>query len=395
MGFLSGRMTFETFRIGGEPPRQFGPEHIEILQRFAIDRMETASEEQAIAGFLAGEHLFDLEFDLEKNVLADCLHFAVRIDTNQIPAAVRRAWLQIELAALTVDNPSGRPTKAQRQEAKEAVETRCQDEARSGKFRRMQQFPLLWDSRTNLLFFGGSSATAWEQCSELLIRAFDLELERLTAGHRAHDWAVESKRLEALEELLPSNFFPDDAAAEIVWWNGESGNFDYLGNDFLLWLWWYLETQADTLTLPDGSEVTAMLSRTLSLSCPRGESGKETISAEAPSRLPEAAQAIRSGKLPRKAGLILVRYGDQYELVLQPETFSVSGAKIQTDEREDPSDGRGALEDRIENLRGLNETINLLYHAFCEKRIGKSWSGELAQMQRWLKKEAKTRKPAA
>src|SRR5690606_17601865 len=104
---------------------------------------------------------------------------------------------------------------------------------------------------------------------------------------------------------------------------------------------------------------------------------------------------IRSGKLPRKAGLILVRYGDQYELVLQPETFSVSGAKIQTDEREDPSDGRGALEDRIENLRGLNETINLLYHAFCEKRIGKSWSGELAQMQRWLKKEAKTRKPAA
>ncbi len=395
MGFLSGRMTFESFRIPGDGPGQFTSEHIEILRRFAIDKMENSSQEEAVAGFLAGEHLFDLDFDLEKNVIADCLHFAVRIDANQIPAAIRKAWHQIELAALMADNPGGRPTKTQRQEAKDAVEARCADEARSGKFRRMQHFPVLWDLRTNRLFFGGSSSAAWELCSELLTRAFDLEPERLTSGLRAEHWAVEAKRRGALGELVPSSFHADNPAGEIVWWNNEPGNFDFLGNEFLFWLWWYLDTQADTLTLPDDSEVTAMLTRTLSLQCPRGESGKETISAEAPCRLPEAAQAIRSGKLPRKAGLILVRYGDQYELVLQPETFSVSGARIQTDEQDDSADARGMLEGRIENLRGLCETLDLLYHAFCKRRIGKNWSGELEKMQRWLKKDVRTRKPAA
>ena len=330
MGFLSGPVTLECFRVGGEQPRQFGPEHVKILERFAIGQVETSSPEQADVGFLAGRHLLDLDFGLEKNVIGEALHCAVRIDTNQIPAAVRKAWLQMELAAFTADNPSGRPTKIQRQEAKEAVAARCEEEARSGRFRRMQQFPVLWDARQGILYFGGSSAAAGEQCCDLCSQAFEFELGRLTAGRRAQEWAAEAKRRKALEEATPSALRPGDARAEIAWWNGESGNFDFLGNEFLLWLWWRWETQSDTIALPDDSEVTGMFARTLSLQCPRDESGKETITAESPVRLPEAAQAIRTGKLPRKAGLILVRHGEQYELTLQAETFTISGAKIRT-----------------------------------------------------------------
>jgi hypothetical protein len=393
MGFLSGPITLECFRISGAQTRQFGPEHVEILKRFAVDQSETSSAEQADVGFLAGAHLFDSHFGLEKNVIGDALHCVMRIDTNQIPSAVRKAWLQMELAALTVDNPSGRPTKAQRQEAKDAVVARCEEEARSGKFRRMQQFPVLWDARNSLLYFGGSSTTASDHCCDLCSRAFDLKLGRRTAGRRAQEWAAEAKRRKALEELLPSAFQASDSSAEIAWWNHESGNFDFLGNEFLLWLWWRWETQSDTIALPDDSEVTGMFARTLSLQCPRSESGKETITAEAPVRLPEAAQAIRSGKLPRKAGLILVRCGKQYELVLQAETFLVSGARIQTEEA---AEERGVLEDRIENLRGLNETVELLFRAFCARRISKSWSGELDEMRRWLKVDAtKSRKRTA
>jgi hypothetical protein len=174
MPFLSGPVTSESFRVSGPEIRQFGPEQLEILEKFAIGRAETASTEQADVGFLAGGHLFDTQFDLEKNVIGDALHCAVRIDTNVIPAAFRRAWLQMELAVLTADNPSGRPTKAQRQEAKEAVEARCEEEARTGRFRRMQQFPVLWDARTGLLHVGSGSATALDTCRDLFGRAFGL-----------------------------------------------------------------------------------------------------------------------------------------------------------------------------------------------------------------------------
>lgn len=390
MGFLSGPLTFQCFHFDGSALDPFGTEHLKKLKRFAIGQVDTASADQADVGFLAGNHILDTDFTLEKNVIGEALHCAVRIDTHQIPSAVRKAWLQIELANLGADNPSGRPTKVQRREAKESVEVRCEEEIQSGKFRRMQQFPVLWDARQSILYCGGSSTGAADHCTDLWSRAFELELTRLSAGRRALHWATEAKRLKALDDTMPSAFRPGDARTEIAWWDQELGNFDFLGNEFLLWLWWRWETESDTIALPDDSEVTGMFARTLSLQCPRGESGKETISAEAPTQLPEAAQAIRSGKLPRKAGLTLVRQGEQYELVLQAETFCISGAKIQTGDAEA---GGANLEDRVESLRNLHDTVNQLFHVFCDRRIGKNWSGDLEGIHRWLKSDgAKSRR---
>jgi hypothetical protein len=111
-------------------------------------------------------------------------------------------------------------------------------------------------------------------------------------------------------------------------------------------------------------------------------------------RLPEAAQAIRIGKLPRIAGLILVRHGEQYELTLQAETFTTSGARIRIEDAQEAADGQGILTRRIESVRGLHETVALLFRAFCEQRISKNWPGELEHMRRWLKTNAtKTKKP--
>jgi hypothetical protein len=385
MGFLSGPVTLEAYRISDSETKQFGQGHIKTLKHFAIGQIETSSLDEPMVGFLAGEHLFDLDFDLEKNVIGEALHCGMRIDTNQIPAAVRKAWLRMELAGLMAENPDGRPTRVQRQEAKEAVAARCEDEAQSGKYRKMQQFPILWDVVDGIFYFGGTSATASELCCGVCCQAFEFELERLTAGRRASEWATKTKHRKALDEVMPSAFRAGDTRTDIVWWNNEAGNFDFLGNEFLLWLWWRWKTQSDTIPLSDGSEVTGMFARTLSLQCPRDESGKETITAESPVHLPEATQAIRSGKLPRKAGLTLCRQGEQYELSLQAETFTIGGAKIRTEKKEDAEEGRGGLENRIESVRAMHETVGLLFEAFCEQRIGKNWSGELEQIRRWLK----------
>lgn len=381
MSFLSGSLGFERFCVTGFDSEQFEQQHLDAMQQLAGGRNESASEENVLVGFLAGEHLFDHEFTLEKNVINEALHFGIRIDTNQIPSAIRKAWLQMELAALAKDNASGKPTKQQRQEAKESVEQRCEVEAASGKYHKMQQFPLLWDLRQSILYFGGSGATASGYSAELMERAFDVELSRVTAGTLAHQWAQANDRVDAYEDLLPANFFPNQPQGAIGWANEHRSEPDYLGNEFVLWLWWTLENVTDTIKLPDDSEVTAMLTKTLSLECPYGESGKETISAECPVKLPEAMQAIRSGKLPRKTGMTLVRDGQQFDLVLQAEAFSIAAAKIHVDDAiEDYT-----LDDRIEAIRGLCETVDLLFHSFCDMRIGgSSWAGELEHIRRWL-----------
>jgi hypothetical protein len=162
----------------------------------------------------------------------------------------------------------------------------------------------------------------------------------------------------------------------------------HLGNEFLLWLWFVLEDEGDTLSLADGSDVTVMLARTLALECPRGLSGSETIRSDGPTRLPEARRAIQAGKLPRQAGLILVRHEHQYELTLQAETLAVGGAKLPVGEE---GEDRARQEERVGQLRHLIETIDLLYDAFLKRRLSSDWPTELACLQRWLRQEERVR----
>ncbi len=382
MGFLSGRITCERFRITSDGPRQFAAEHLDILIKHAIGQLEPTGDGTQV-GFLAGEHLFDTDFQWEKAMIDDTLHCAVRIDTNKIPSPLKKAWLQMELAVLAAENPTGRPTKTQKQEAKESVEKRCEEELKTGRYRRMQQFPVLWDARDGILYVGTSSPASLELCINLFEDAFELSFEQLTSGKLASEWAVEDDHRMNLAEADPTPFHTREIQPPISWHNQESGNFDYLGNEFLLWLWWYLETQSDTISLADDTEVTAMIVKTLRLECPRGESGKDTITHESPVTLPEAHQAVLSGKLPRKAGLILSRLGEQYDFVLQAEMVSLNGAKIENDE----GGGRGPLENRIQSIRHFSETIHLLFGAFFERRLGKSWSRELEQIRNWLQAE--------
>jgi hypothetical protein len=392
MPFLRGSLGFERFNVSGFESSSFGDEHIEILSQHAAGRHESSSTENVQVGFLGGEHLFDQEFDLAKNVINDAVHCSVRIDTNQIPAAIRNAWLQMELLGFAKDSETGTISKAQRKEAKESVQQRCEVESASGKYRRMQQFPLLWDYQSETLYFGGSVGTSSGFCTDLLERAFNVEFSRVGAGSIAQAWASEADRYAELDDLMPAHFIAAHNHSAMAWANDQSQSPDYLGNEFLLWLWWSLENESDTIVLPDNSEVTAMLTKTLSLECPAGENGKETISAECPTKLPEAMQAIRSGKMPRKSGMTIVRDGRTYELVLQAETFAISGAKIVLDEGEEFEP-----EDRIDAIRTMSETVDSMFHSFCNRRTDASvWKKDMKKMSQWLDDaSAASRKKAA
>lgn len=390
MPFLGGSLAFERYNISGFENSTFTDEHIELIQSRVAGNVQTDSTENVHVGFLGGKHLFDQKFDLEKNVISDALHVGVRIDTNQIPSAIRQAWLEIELAALAAESPSGVPSKAQRKEAKESVEQRCESEAATGKYRRMKQAPLLWDYHNETLYFGGSAGPAAEHCIGLIERVFEVEALRNSAGKIAQAWATENEQVSELYDVRPTNFVPELPHGDVAWANEHTQTPDFLGNEFLLWLWWTLETESDTLQLHDESEVTVMLNKTLTLECPRGESGKETISAECPTKLPEAMQAIRSGKLPRKTGMTLVRDGQQIDLVLQAESFAVSGAKIHFDDEDEFE-----IEDRIDSIRRISETIDLMLETFCARRVTKAWNKDVKKIRNWFETNTGQSKAAA
>src|SRR5262249_42896900 len=156
----------------------------------------------------------------------------------------------------------------------------------------------------------------------------------ITAGRRAFQLAELHQRSRNVDDASPSAFVPGSSAKDVAWILDEASR-DFVGNEFLLWLWYQIETHEDTFKLSDDSEATVMLARSLTLECPRGQTGHETISHEGPTSLPEARRAIQSGKLPRKVGMTLVRHDAQYEFALHAESLGIGSARLPASEEEE------------------------------------------------------------
>ncbi len=383
MAFLNGRVSYLRFRVAGDAPRSFDEEHLDRLGDRMAGRQRLASADGIECGWSAGDHELDTAFDLEKNIVNDALHFELRVDSDKLPAGLMRAYYAVELKALTANNPSGFPSARQKREAKEAARGRLEAEAADGRFKKRKCIPVMWDRLTNEVLFGATSLAHVDRLCSLFEQTFQRDLTCMTAGPRAFDLAALKNATRNVDDSWPSTFLTSCGKETGIAWMDETSR-DFLGNEFLLWLWYVTDTQTDTLKLADDSEVTLMMARTLTLECPRGQTGHETFSHEGPTRLPEARRAIQSGKLPRKAGMTLVRHDQQYELAIQAESFAVSGAKLPP-LPEDVTDARAKLESRVQSIRELDETLSLLYDAFLAVRLGAKWGEELAGMQAWLR----------
>ncbi|HLW64226.1 MAG TPA: hypothetical protein VKS79_02830 [Gemmataceae bacterium] len=383
MGFLSGRVTFSRLRVAPPGPGIFGPDHLKALSAHAAGKQRIAAADGIEVGWAAGDHILDTRFDLAKNIINDALLFAMRVDTQKLPADLQRAYFQIELEALVGSDPEAKPSSRQKKEAKEAAMARLDQEAKDGRFVKRKHIPVMWDAKSNELLVGSTSATAIEQMQSLFERSFDIGFEAVTAGRLAYRLAEMRKQTRNVDDAAPSVFVPGFSPADVAWIPDQDSR-DFLGNEFLLWLWYILERDEGEIKLADDSVATVLLSRSLTLECPRGQTGHETISSEGPTRLPESRRAIRAGKLPRKMGMTIVRHDSQYDLALQAEILAVGSARLPPPEEEQV---RPRHEARIDQIRHLIETLDLLYDAFGQVRCSEQWSKELGKIQKWLTTE--------
>ncbi|WP_435022069.1 hypothetical protein TA3x_002716 [Tundrisphaera sp. TA3] len=383
MGFLNGRVTFARFRVSGDSPLPFSEEHLDTARAHLIGVHGEADPTDGISvGWAGGDHVLDTTLDIGKNIVNDALHLAMRVDTDKIPGTLLKAYTKIETDARARMNPSGYANKAQKQEAKEAAKARAESEAKDGRFRRMAHYPILWDGMSNIVYAGVTSLSVLDRVQTLFRETFDRILEPISAGSLAHSLAGVRGHESTVESHVPLGYLGADGHSSVAWSDASDVTRpDYWGNEFLIWLWHTLQADGDTIRLPDDSEVTVMLSKTLVLDCPRGETGRDQLAHEGPTKLPEAFRALQAGKLPRKAGLILVRHGSQYELTLQAETLAVSGAAMPKIEGASGHDLHLA---RVDALRHLVETLDLLYDAYGRCRTGPDWNGEMGRIRTWL-----------
>jgi len=387
MGFLSGSVSFSRFAVVGGSPKRLDDNLMEKFRAHAIGKQPVMRSDREEIGWIGGRHLLDREFDVEKNVILECLHFAMRIDGSRIPPDLLRAYVQQEFDARREKhggNGNGRSLARLRKQATEAARNRAEQEIKEGRFRSQRQFPILWDTRNDVLYIAATQPAVIERLQRLFRETFDKRLEPITAGQAGYSWAEQTGSSRRLESLRPARFVPQpegNGHAEVFWSTKDPESRDYLGNEFLLWLWYTLGEETDTISLSDQSEAAVVIVKHLTLECPWAQFGRAVITADGPSRLSESRRAIATGKLPRRIGLLVTRQEEQYEFNLQAETLAVSSAVLPPVEE----NGRTRVEERVEQVRHLSATVDLLYQAFLARRLSPEWPSELERMVEWLR----------
>jgi hypothetical protein len=384
MSFESGSVSFRRFAVVGEAPRQVTERMLEKLAEHALLPGKFGVEEIEY-GWNGGRHIFDDEFSFENNVYNDCLAFALRIDSNKVPGVVKKAYTMIEEAALARKNPSGFLSKAQKREAKEAVNQKLDEDIKSGKFRRSKLIPLLWDL-PNATLYASVGGANFDKLAEIFERSFKCELTPLSAGSLGQRILVGQSKRRDYEDLKPTRFAhgPDGESQQpdYPWVAKGPEPKNFLGNEFLLWLWHHADARDGEVNTKQAGDVALLFDRSLDLECTFGATGKDSLRGTGPTRMPEAKDALRTGKVPRKAFLTLHAQGNQYDLTLNPEQLAISGGKLP--EVEDAETPRALFEERITLLRDLNQTLDALYETFLATRASSAWEGQTGTIRKWI-----------
>jgi hypothetical protein len=392
MGFSSGSVSFRRFAVVGKSkdmPKIADQDLLDKLAAHALKPGEFGAADDVEYGWGGGRHIFDQQFSLDRNVFNDCLAFALRIDTNKVPGDVKRAHEMMEEEAVAKGNPSGFISKQQKKAVKEVVREKIEEESNSGKYRRSKLVPILWDIPNRVIYCTATGSTM-EKLMEIFERTFSLELEPLSAGSLALKLLEAKGKRREYEDFRPTRFAfgPDGESqpAEYPWVAKGPEPKDFLGNEFLVWLWHEADARTGVVIAEGVGEVTVFLDRALDLDCVYGQTGKDTIRGDGPSRTPEARDALRVGKAPRKAGLIL-HASEQFDLTLAAESLAVGSAKLpQVEDAETP---RALFEERITLLRDLTKIIDALFAAFLKTRATGAWEGHTGAIRRWISQTIK------
>lgn len=381
MGFASGNISFQRFAITGPFVEHADDAFIARLQKRGISKSATLADETQI-GWIGPRHVLDETIEPAAVAFGSFAFLAVRLDRLRAPAGVIKAYVRLEEQALLEAGGREFLSKGEKRKARESAIDRAEKEARNGDFRRMGAYPVLIDLAHRVVYFGNTGSGVADKFIGLFRDTFGAPLEPLGPEAVAQRILKAAKNPRALENLNPLRLVKspdggDGAAVEL--------DLAFLGRELLTWLWFRTEQDDRQLRVQEGDEIAVLIEKSLRLKCCFGVSGTTTIAADSPATLPEARAALRSGKLPIKAGLILGSRVGEFRLTFDGPKFSVSGLTLPEGERLPTLAAR--IEQRFEQMTDVAAILDALFELFLQERVSREWNATQRLMTAWANGE--------
>jgi len=156
----------------------------------------------------------------------------------------------------------------------------------------------------------------------------------------------------------------------------------FLGREFLLWLWWRSEEDFATANLPHYGTVDFWIDDHLQFRTPGDDPQINDIRGGAPATTIEARTALANGKTVESARLGIRIKEREYSFSLKGEGLELTGVKV-------PADAQDGIDDRVfermlllEELEGIIDTF---FFQFLEQRLADNWRSErVPAIRSWI-----------
>lgn len=157
----------------------------------------------------------------------------------------------------------------------------------------------------------------------------------------------------------------------------------FLGEEYLLWLWYRFETAGGEFTLPGGRVVGIALDDVLQFAPGLDGEMVQTLRRGLPTRSPEARTALRQGHRLSHARLLIAEGARQWTVTLHGAEMRFGSVKL-PDDAEECEVAIDRTQDRATNWFALHEIVAALYGMFLRVRVGDGWREEASAMAAWM-----------
>ena len=154
---------------------------------------------------------------------------------------------------------------------------------------------------------------------------------------------------------------------------------EYLGPEFLTWLWWRAEVEPG-FRHADGAQVFVHFDEHLEFRGERSAARRTVLRAGMPGASMEARAALRSGKTLVAARILLARGEDEVRFTFRAEQMDVSGLKLPRPEGDTRAE---RLQASMEAQELFLDDLELCFRTFLGVRCGPAWEAELERIRAW------------
>ena len=396
MPFLNGTVTYARFAVTGNAPERIDQGVIDAFAANPARPTPIGVPPGPEAGWTAGYHIMDEEFALERMAFDGWIHAGMRLDVVRVPPEVRRAYIAIaekSRGSALGDAAPGWLSRTARREARVEAQRQWEEEVGQGRYRSSKLVPFLWNPAERTVLAPATSDSIVAPLRDLFTATFGGRLEPRSSGSLALDLIAPRGQMRSFEDALPDSLGHAPAGGvegrpEVPWATGGPEPKDFLGNVFLLWLWWRFENGEGLIDRPDRRSIAITIDRSIESECAWGMTGRQLLTGDGPTSWPESRIATRNGKWSRRMGLLISDGEFDWSCSLQGDRFAVGGLRLPRPEvpAETPVD---ATRERIESIAAFDRALLSLYDAFLLDRFSDGWKTKRGQMSDWLDDRSK------